>query len=77
MRWRGEKYAAHRLGLTLVNNSVKGYDAIDCIGRKYQIKTRRITPQNRSRQLGGFRDLDKHLFDYCIVVILKEDFAAT
>lgn len=70
----GERFVKHRLGLKLVLNSVKGYDAIDANGTKYQIKTRRITPENPSRQLGGFRDLDQRLFDYCIVVILQEDF---
>ena len=70
----GERFVKNRLGLELVPNSVKGYDAIDAEGTKYQIKTRRITPQNPSRQLGGFRDLDQRLFDYCIVVNLQEDF---
>ena len=70
----GERFVAHRLGLELVSNSVKGYDAKDDSGSKYQIKTRRITLENPSRQLGGFRDLDQRLFDYCVVVILQEDF---
>ena len=71
----GERFVAHRLGLKLVSKSVKGYDAIDANRRKYQIKTRRITPQNPSRQLEDFRDLDQRLFHYCIEVIPQEDFA--
>ena len=70
----GERFAAYKLGLTLVANSVKGYDAQDASGTRYQIKTRRVTARNKSRQLGGFRDLHQELFDYCIVVILGEDF---
>jgi hypothetical protein len=70
----GEGFVEGRLGLKLVPNSVKGYDAVDKHGTKYQIKTRRITSKNPSRQLGGFRDLEQQLFDYCIVVILQEDF---
>ena len=71
----GERFVSERLGLNLVSNSVKGYDAEHADGTKYQIKTRRITPQQPSRQLGAFRDLDERLFDYCIVVTLQEDFA--
>jgi len=73
----GERFVKHRLDLELVPNSVKGYDAVDANGTKYQIKTRRITRRNPSRQLGAFRDLDQRLFDYCIVVILQEDFTPT
>ena len=73
----GERFVKVRLGLKLAPNSVKGYDATDGNGMKYQIKTRRITPTNPSRQLGGFRDLSSRLFDYCIVVILQEDFRPT
>jgi len=73
----GERFVKCRLGLDLVPNSIKGYDATDGNGTKYQIKTRRITPTNPSRQLGGFRDLSSMLFDYCIVVILQEDFTPT
>ena len=73
----GERYVKARLSLELVPNSVKGYDATDGNETKYQIKTRRITPANPSRQLGGFRDLSSKLFDYCIVVILQEDFRPT
>ncbi len=70
----GERFVQQRLGLKLVQNSVKGYDAEDNHGAKYQIKTRRITSKNRSMQLGAFRDLERQLFDYCIVVFLQEDF---
>ena len=73
----GERFVEHRLDLELVSNSVKGYDAVDANGRKYQIKTRRITSQNPFRQLGAFRDLDQRLFDYCIVVILNREFTPT
>jgi hypothetical protein len=40
-------------------NSASGHDAIDTSGVRYQIKARRITPHNRSRQLSAIRNLDK------------------
>ena len=43
----GERFVSERLGLNLVSNSVKGYDAEHADGTKYQIKTRRITRSNR------------------------------
>ena len=70
----GERIVASKLRLKLEPNSAKGYDALDDDGEKYQIKTRRLTSKNHSRQLGGFRNLDQRLFDYVIVVILREDF---
>jgi len=43
----GEYIASKRLNLKLVGNSVnKGYDAIDCDGKKYEIKTRKATAWN-------------------------------
>lgn len=41
-------------------------------GDKYQIKSRRLTKHNRSRQLGVIRNLDQKLFDYLIAVIFNE-----
>lgn len=44
----GEYIASKKLGLNLVDNSVnKGYDATDCNGRKYEIKTRKATAWNK------------------------------
>jgi hypothetical protein len=45
-------------------NSSSGHDAIDISGARYQIKARRITPHNRSRQLSAIRNLDKRPFDF-------------
>ncbi len=69
-----EWLVADRLGLTLVNNSTSGYDAVDSGGIRYQIKGRRVTPDNRSRQLSAIRNLDDNDFDYLIGVILNERF---
>ena len=43
-----------------------GYDAVDAAGCRYQIKARRLTPQNKSRQLGVVRKLEQTEFDYLI-----------
>lgn len=68
-----EALAARRLGLTVVErNSEKGHDAVDADGRRYQVKARRITPQNKSRQLGNIRDLDDDPFDFLVAVLFDE-----
>jgi len=70
----GEYLAEHKLGLMQTPKSSKGYDLTDSNGKKYQVKTRRLSRHNKSRQLGGFRDLDEKLFAYCLAIILTEDF---
>lgn len=68
-----ERLVAEQLKLTLAIGSNKGYDAIDVKSNlKYQIKSRRLTKHNNSRQLGVIRNLDQNLFDYLIAVIFNE-----
>jgi hypothetical protein len=62
------------LSLTLAGKSVKGYDATDAVGKKYEIKGRRLTDQNPSRQLGALRGLEERPFDYMAAVLFNEDF---
>ena len=62
-----EKVAIESLNLSAVNKEQKGFDAVDSQGRKYQIKGRRLTRHNASRQLGVIRNLNQRLFDYLIV----------
>jgi len=70
-----EKIVCEKLGLSLQKKSSKGYDAIDeNTGTKYQIKARRLTNHNKSRQLGVIRNLDQNLFDFLIAVIFNESF---
>lgn len=68
----GEWLVSRSLGLTLEKNSVKGFDAKDASGFRYQIKARRITPDNRSTQLSVIRNLEGKGFDFLIAVILNE-----
>lgn len=69
-----EKVAVERLGLTRASKEERGYDAVDDNRMKYQVKGRRVTRHNNSRQLGVIRNLDEYLFDYLIAIIFNEDF---
>lgn len=72
-----EKVAEEYLGLRRVGKEEKGYDAVDNRGNRYQVKGRRITRYNKSRQLNVIRNLDERLFDFLIVVIFHEDFSVS
>jgi hypothetical protein len=67
-----EYLAARAFGLTLADNSGIGWDGRDAAGIRYQIKGRRITGRNASRQLGTMRGLDGDPFDVLIGVLLDE-----
>ena len=69
-----EKVAVETLNLTRADKEEKGFDAIDSHGRRYQVKGRRVTRHNRSRQLSVIRNLDQKLFDYLVAVIFNESF---
>jgi hypothetical protein len=69
-----EKVAVERLELVRVGKEERGYDATDRKGRRYQIKGRRITRHNKSRQLGVIRNLNERLFHFLVAVILDENF---
>ncbi len=70
-----EKIAVELMGLTRADKEERGYDALDSRGIKYEIKGRRITRHNNSRQLGVIRNLDEELFNYLIAVVFNEDFS--
>jgi len=72
-----EKVVIDKLGLEQAQKEAKGYDAVDHDGIKYQIKGRRITKYNKSRQLGVIRNLDDQLFGFLIAAIFDEFFALT
>jgi hypothetical protein len=57
--------------------SVQGHDAVDQEGRKYQIKGRRPTTENPSRQLSVIRGLDDKHFDALAVVLFDEYYSVT
>jgi hypothetical protein len=65
---------ANQLGLTLVPNSTSGHDAVDSTGLKFQIKGRRLTARNKSRQLSAIRNLKNQDFDYLVGMLFNERF---
>lgn len=62
------------LDLELQSNSKAGYDGIYKNGVRVQIKGRRVTPDNKSRQLSAIRKYDEKDFDELAAVIYDENF---
>jgi hypothetical protein len=58
---------------TLASNSATGWDAEDRLGR-YQIKSRRLTQYNGSRQLSALRNLPDRHFDWLAGVLFHADY---
>lgn len=56
------------------NNSKSNIDATGEDGLRYQIKGRRPTRYNKSRQLSAIRDIDGEHFDFLAGVIFSEDY---
>ena len=65
---------AKALGLELQANSKAGYDGIYKNGVRVQIKGRRVTPDNKSRQLSAIRKYGEKDFDELAAVIYDENF---
>lgn len=63
------------LNLELQTNSKAGYDGISKDGKRIQIKGRRVTFKNNSRQLSAIRNYSEKDFDVLAVVIYDEDFS--
>ena len=55
-------------------NSAAGFDASDSKGVRYQIKGRRPTRRNRSRELSVLRSLNGRPFDFLAAILFNEDF---
>jgi hypothetical protein len=71
-----EHLASIAFGLTLVNNSSIGYDGVDADGVRYQVKGRRITRRNPSRQLSAIRGLatEGDPFDVLLGILFDGEF---
>ncbi len=54
------------------DSSTKAFDAQDAIGKRYQIKGRRMHRRNKSRQMSAVRDLDG--FDVLAAVLFDDDY---
>jgi hypothetical protein len=69
-----EWLVAKALNLDLQANSKAGYDGIDQNGLRVQIKGRRVTASNKSRQLSAIRKYAEKDFDMLAAVIYNESF---
>jgi len=70
-----ELLACKKFNLKPAPNSTKSYDATDNKGKRYQIKSRRLTAENETQLLGVIRYLETAKFNFLIVVIFNEDFS--
>ncbi|WP_340288787.1 hypothetical protein [Sulfitobacter pontiacus] len=62
-------------GWDMAASSEKGYDALDREGLRYQIKSRRLTASNTSRQLSALRNLEAKPFDFLAGVLFSSDYS--
>lgn len=62
-------------GWDIAPKSAKAADAMCGNGKLYQVKGRRITARNPSRQLGAMRALDAGGFDHLAAVLFNEDYS--
>jgi hypothetical protein len=73
-----ESLVARILGGRVMSLSKSSYDVIVSTGiseTTYQVKARRLTAENGSRQLGGIRGMDEQRFDYLVGMLFDENFA--
>lgn len=57
-------------------NSKAGFDAIDVKNDiRYQIKGRRLTPSNKSRELGAIRKIESNEFHFLAAILFNSDFS--
>ena len=71
-----EYLTARAFGLSLAGNSSIGYDAVRDDGIRYQVKSRRLTPRDSSRQLSAIRGLEPGAdpFDLLVGILFTADF---
>jgi hypothetical protein len=66
---------ARAFGWTLSGNSAAGHDAVDAAGLRYQVKARRLTSTNPTRQLSFIRRLPERPFDSLAGVLFDSRYA--
>jgi len=65
---------AETFGWKLAAKSTKGHDALDSAKKRFEIKARRLSNENGSRQLSAIRDLKGHHFDVLAAVLFSDNF---
>lgn len=68
-----ESLAMKAFSLSPCPKSQKGFDAFD-ENYRYEVKARRITADNGSRQLSAIRKIDDRHFDFVIAILFQWDF---
>jgi hypothetical protein len=71
----GEQLFCRAFGWTQERRSSKGCDAQDAAGRRYEIKARRLSVNNPSRQLGALRALPDGSFHTLAAVLFFPDYS--
>jgi hypothetical protein len=69
-----EELFCQTFGWTRAERSNAGHDATDAANVLYQIKGRRLSPLNASRQLSAIRDLEAKPFHYLAGLLVDEQF---
>lgn len=69
-----EQIAAECLGLKLESPCGAGHDGMDNAGSRFQVKGRRLTAHNKSRQLSFIRDIDSKPFDFLVGILFDAEF---
>ena len=69
-----ESLFCRAFGWSQAPKSMREADATDDVGTRFQIKGRRLTPHNPSRQLGAIRELPKQNFDVLAGVLFDKDY---
>jgi hypothetical protein len=70
-----EGLVAKALKLKLNALATAGYDGMNSRGEKFEVKCRRPTVHNRSRQLSAIRRLERKHFDFLVGVLFNPDFS--
>ncbi|MBV1904298.1 MAG: hypothetical protein KUG58_11765 [Marinosulfonomonas sp.] len=60
---------------SLTSKSTKGHDALAPDGTRYEIKARRLSDENGTRQLSAIRNLNAGHFDFLAGVLFNSDFS--
>lgn len=69
-----ESLVSEAFGLSLTPKSTKGHDAVAKDGTRFEVKARRLSAENGSRQLSAIRDLGSQNFDILAGVLFNPDF---
>jgi hypothetical protein len=73
-----ESLVASVFGGVLARGSEPNYDVLVREGDRdirYQVKARRLSADNPSRQLGALRGMDEKRFDYLVGILFADDFS--